>query len=154
MLILHLNNSLFTLAITFCFVSLSLSLSLALSVIHNLHTTDIQSYFYKDAKDLITSLLVITPKSRLTARETLAHPWVFGSGLPNLSEEFEKRRLDYLNELEKKHNEFKQSMNEKNPIDLFDKNNTNKDHINQNIKLNDIKKLELPRITKIKELHN
>ncbi|CAH8466817.1 unnamed protein product [Schistosoma rodhaini] len=107
------------------------------------------------AKDLITALLVITPKSRLTARETLAHPWVFGSGLPNLSEEFEKRRLDYRNELEKKHNEFKQSMNEKNPIDLYDKkNNNNKDNINQNNKFIDMKKLELPRITKIKELYN
>ncbi|KAK4472285.1 hypothetical protein MN116_003553 [Schistosoma mekongi] len=102
------------------------------------------------AKNLITALLVTTPKSRLTARDTLAHPWVFGSGQPNFSEEFEKRRLNYRNELEQMHNEFKQSINNKNPIDLFDRKNTIKD----NNHITNMKTLEIPRITKVKDLHH
>lgn len=62
------------------------------------------------AKDLINRLLVVSPKRRLTAQETLLHPWVFGEGLVSHSGDhhpsvtFEQRRLAYQMELEKQAN--------------------------------------------------
>lgn len=64
----------------------------------------------QSAKDLINRLLVVSPKRRLTAQETLLHPWVFGEGLVNHSGDHhpsapsEQRRLAYQIELEKQAN--------------------------------------------------
>ncbi|CAH8832502.1 unnamed protein product [Trichobilharzia szidati] len=101
------------------------------------------------AKDLITALLVVTPKSRLTARETLIHPWVFGLGSPSSSEEFEKRRLDYQKELEQIQHTTKQSNIEKITGNLINNyHTTNKSNTNES-NINAIKKVELPKVVKM-----
>ncbi|CAH8437970.1 unnamed protein product [Heterobilharzia americana] len=98
------------------------------------------------AKDLISALLVISPKSRLTARETLSHPWVFGLGSPNSTDDFEQRRLDYRKELEEKHNGVKYSGNENISGDFFG-NKITKNYDN-------FKKLETSKYAKMREVRN
>ncbi|GAA49714.1 serine/threonine-protein kinase DCLK3 [Clonorchis sinensis] len=56
------------------------------------------------AKDLVNRLLVVTPRKRLTAIETLTHPWVYFEGSSDNSEssgKLEKSREEYKRELEK-----------------------------------------------------
>ncbi|KER31096.1 hypothetical protein T265_13036, partial [Opisthorchis viverrini] len=60
--------------------------------------------FITGAKDLVNRLLVVTPRKRLTAIETLTHPWVYFEGSSdNLgsSGKLEKSRDEYKKELEK-----------------------------------------------------
>ncbi|TGZ49266.1 hypothetical protein CRM22_010916 [Opisthorchis felineus] len=55
------------------------------------------------AKDLVNRLLVVTPRKRLTAIETLTHPWVYFEGCsdnPGRSSKLEKSREEYKKELE------------------------------------------------------
>ncbi|VDP78418.1 unnamed protein product [Echinostoma caproni] len=64
----------------------------------------------QSAKDLINRLLVVSPKRRLSAQETLVHPWVFSEGVVCRSDDlhsssaFEQRRLAYQMELENQAN--------------------------------------------------
>ena len=50
------------------------------------------------AKDLISKLLVVDPKKRLTAEEMLKHPWIMGEktprkGLPEVSSKIREYNL-------------------------------------------------------------
>ncbi len=50
------------------------------------------------AKDLISRLLVVDPKKRLTAEEMLKHPWIMGEktprkGLPEVSNKIREYNL-------------------------------------------------------------
>ncbi|CAL8094700.1 unnamed protein product [Calicophoron daubneyi] len=62
----------------------------------------------KAAKDLISRLLVVEPKHRLSAAQTLIHPWIFCDGQVNRvknPQEMEARRQALRSELEREAND-------------------------------------------------